>query len=746
MNTLSQTDLHRLKWLLGQLLALIAFWAMLELDFGSQPLLLLMGCVVVATLVWPGLPARIPAIFWKAATPALVTIIILDFLLHGVDFLKPLVRMVMLLTLFRCLQYRARREDLQLVLLCLFILVITGVLTVSLTFGLQMMIFTPLAMAMLFVINLVEATYERKLVREDWLGFRWLSFLRRIRRSMDYRMLGFSGVLFFGVVAISSLIFVTIPRFNIDQALPFLQMPGTSTTGFSDTIRYGDVSNLQEDERVALRVEVPDAGLVPDNPYWRMVVLDEYTDDGFRMSVSLKRNNIEYKSGSHLAARYWGRFPTNPPESNEWIYYMEGNVSEYLPLPGPFDTLRFQKKSKYQPFPSLNLLALDAVSANVFGYSVKGVLIEDRLLATSAERLGLADMSPLVPPLNAEGRPELVGYPQTTRILPPNERDRAYLQSVVDEITGGEPLPAEVFVERASAWLRDNYRYNRRVRDLSNMQGDPLILWMQEDTQGWCEHFAGAFAMLSRTAGYPTRLVAGFAGADWNGLESYLIIRNSNAHAWVEMYDGKGYWLRVDPTPDVTAGGELGMLMGASSVGTISGWTAWMDSLRMIWYRRVINFDEGDQERIAEDLRGYSMRTYEETKAYVKAQLASLKLWLTKGWDREKALQLFLTIALVCFIFLAIRYLFLWGREFLLRKGSVLGLHATDPVRKQASRLLSRCKPVYEGTAGVDGAMTADWSEVYQALLALRYGESPDRKQARQVFRRARQLLRQSGR
>ena len=71
---------------------------------------------------------------------------------------------------------------------------------------------------------------------------------------------------------------------------------------------------------------------------------------------------------------------------------------------------------------------------------------------------------------------------------------------------------------------------------------------------GHCELFAGAFTLLARTAGHPTRVVGGFVGGTWN--EDYLIVRNSNAHAWCEIFDGAESWLRVDPT--MSAGGAGG--------------------------------------------------------------------------------------------------------------------------------------------------------------------------------------------
>jgi hypothetical protein len=66
--------------------------------------------------------------------------------------------------------------------------------------------------------------------------------------------------------------------------------------------------------------------------------------------------------------------------------------------------------------------------------------------------------------------------------------------------------------------------------------------------KGYCEHYASAFAFLMRGAGIPTRIVAGYLGGELNPYGQYLIVRQSDAHVWTEVWlPGKG-WVRVDPT------------------------------------------------------------------------------------------------------------------------------------------------------------------------------------------------------
>ena len=73
-----------------------------------------------------------------------------------------------------------------------------------------------------------------------------------------------------------------------------------------------------------------------------------------------------------------------------------------------------------------------------------------------------------------------------------------------------------------------------------------------ETRRGFCEHFAGSFALLMRAAGIPARIVTGYQGGEFNKVGNYLIVRQSDAHAWTEVWIADRGWVRVDPTAAVS--------------------------------------------------------------------------------------------------------------------------------------------------------------------------------------------------
>lgn len=142
----------------------------------------------------------------------------------------------------------------------------------------------------------------------------------------------------------------------------------------------------------------------------------------------------------------------------------------------------------------------------------------------------------------------------------------------------------------------------------------PLEEFLFQRRSGFCEHYAGAFATLMRAAGVPSRVIIGYHGGQFNRHGQYVIVRQSDAHAWCEVWhEGKG-WRRVDPTsviaPDrITAGLDTYLENQASQTDdgqaqtrTISPWRNLIGDARLLWdslaYRwdlLVLNFDEENQ-------------------------------------------------------------------------------------------------------------------------------------------------------
>jgi transglutaminase-like putative cysteine protease len=137
---------------------------------------------------------------------------------------------------------------------------------------------------------------------------------------------------------------------------------------------------------------------------------------------------------------------------------------------------------------------------------------------------------------------------------------------------------------------------------------DPYDDFLFQVKRGFCEHYAGSFALLMRAAGIPARVVTGYQGGELNPIDQEVIVRQADAHAWTEIWlRGQG-WVRLDPTAAVSplriergvnaALGPIGVLpalIAADKLGVLAtlrfGWQA----LNGQWDRWVVGYDRERQ-------------------------------------------------------------------------------------------------------------------------------------------------------
>jgi transglutaminase-like putative cysteine protease len=709
---LSLDELHLLRWLLGGVLTLLSIATVFYLDVGTEVMTTLALICVLVALAKPELPALIPVWAHRLAFPAILAFFMGD-LWHSGQLLPAVVRLDLLLLLYRGVSHRARRDDLQIVVLGLFLIVVAGVLTVSLLFAAQILVFTACALGFLMVVTIAASTeggQAPKLavrgVVPSWAAHaEWRLLFRRLWEVADWRLLTSAAVLFIGVVGISGLLFMAIPRFQLENSL-FLErfVVKRSMTGFSDSIKFGDISEIIEDNSVAFDVDVSDKAQATAIPYWRMVVLDEYKNGGFRMSGALRAPDIMGSPRTASTINSKGFWVQGAPT---WTVYMESGISRYLPLLGPFNFVRFRDAQNFQYSPVLGLIALRDEPATMTAYRVEGMAADSKELADPAFAIRWKNRAV------HKGR----GIPLQNSIDPSLTRaDRDVLATIVADI-GGATEGAAAFAKRTSTWLQKQHAYTLGPR-IPSGAGDPLVKWMASREAGHCELFAGAFVLAARTAGYPARVVTGFKGGTWNGYSGNYTIRNSDAHAWAEVWDERrGAWLREDPLEPValaeTPKGD------AAIAGLLDrSWAARFNSIRVFWYRSIVNFDQQSQVDTIKAVKAATDTSGKWLRNLVASMASRVKAWATSPWNLQKVARSLAAAAGVG----AVLWILATGSW---RFGAMGGRPRVDPVRREAGRWLRR----------IDGppALVAD-------LQRLRFGHSASWPSPSGVFRRARQL------
>jgi transglutaminase-like putative cysteine protease len=107
---------------------------------------------------------------------------------------------------------------------------------------------------------------------------------------------------------------------------------------------------------------------------------------------------------------------------------------------------------------------------------------------------------------------------------------------------------ADVVQAALNYFHTENFIYTLQPPLLGNQ---PVEEFLFDVRRGYCEHYASALVTLMRAAGIPARALAGYQGGEFNASGNYLIVRQSDAHAWAEVWLEQRGWVRVDPTAAV---------------------------------------------------------------------------------------------------------------------------------------------------------------------------------------------------
>ena len=376
------------------------------------------------------------------------------------------------------------------------------------------------------------------------------------------------------------LLFLLFPRGSFDIARRLSRVL-VHQTGMSSTLDPGSVAELAKTEALAFYATIENAP-VPDysQRYWRCIVL--WQCEGLR-----------WERGGGLS-RLPHLTPSRKDELQQRIM-LEPHGQQWLPaLDSPTRPLSNTEEHyiAYDDDTLRSLTAVDGMRRFRLGSHLK---LQTKSLPVDHQRAAL----------------------QLPRQVPAAVRE---LASTFAKGSPGDRINAALGYFRAQG-----FRYTIEPGVYDPRRGMEEFLLQRR--QGFCEHFAASFATLMRLADVPARVVMGYLGGDYNETSNYLTIRQSDAHAWTEVWlDGQG-WVRIDPTAALAparlntdlltylegGGGDGGSLLARSSgMGRVMQRAQlYWDHLNYLWYERVVQFDEMEQSELFADwgILKYRIRT-----------------------------------------------------------------------------------------------------------------------------------------
>ncbi|MBS1197365.1 MAG: Transglutaminase-like protein [Proteobacteria bacterium] len=347
-----------------------------------------------------------------------------------------------------------------------------------------------------------------------------------------------AGIMTAQALPLMLVLYVLFPRING----PLWGMPKdaySARTGLSDQMSPGSISNLAQSGEIVLRARFNDTLPERNTLYWRGPVLEETNGSTWSQATS--------------------QF-VKPP-----VIEAGGQAIDY--------NLTLEPHQQYW------LLALDAPVA------VPGsVRIAPTLTAYSRQPIRQRQRYELA--AQTSYRFNINEAPQALKrnlSLPPgrNPRTRALAESWRMDDT----QPDKLVQKALSHFRQEKFFYTLRPPLLGT---EPMDDFLFLSRRGFCEHYAAAFVTLMRAAGVPARVVTGYQGGEMNPVDNYLVVRQSDAHAWAEVWLAGRGWIRIDPTaavsPSRIEGGISTAMSGDEPLPALVQINSdWLKSLRYRW-------------------------------------------------------------------------------------------------------------------------------------------------------------------
>lgn len=405
----------------------------------------------------------------------------------------------------------------------------------------------------------------------------------RARQQLKY-----SSVLVLQALPLMVFLFFVVPRVPPLWDLP-VQKKGAKT-GMSDSMAPGEVSSLSRSAALAFRVDFEGDPPPPEERYWRGLTYSWF--DGTRWSQAVPNNlpQAEYMAYPGERNRDWYREVQRQQVGKKYNYQiiLEPTRRRWLfALVTPFTEQRgiaYARDSRLiNSDPVRDVLAYRVES---FTEMPRGQSIPDWEKAFNVR-------------LPEDG----------------NARTRSLAQRWRAE-SGSD----QAFIRKALSWFREEeFYYSLEPPLLTGQQIDDFLF---RTRTGFCEHYASSFAFMLRSVGIPARIVAGYQGGELNPLATHLLVRQYDAHAWVEAWiPGEG-WQEFDPTAMVAPERvRLGLaaaleaqddeslatfndLVGISGLPLLKNFLSALDYAEFQWLKLVVDYDSDAQKGVLQKLLG----------------------------------------------------------------------------------------------------------------------------------------------
>lgn len=543
---------------------------------------------------------------------------------------------LVLLQLVKVFEQRANRDYAQLLVLSLLLVVAAAINTASLLFGAILVIYLFLSLYCCLLFHLKVETDHAKValgVREDRIN---PATFRQDQRYLSSSMRRLTGLVSAVAIALAIAVFLFFPRGAGANWLTPLQMRASSSVGFTDEVSFQSVARIQQNNELAARVRLLHNGkpvqgtmmlLLRGNVHtsysggaggaWKWL----RTTQGEPPNIDINPNSGTAQLPGRSTNDQWYQEITLEPHGLTTLFSMPGPVAvggsndlsriRFYPRDDVLATLEnvtsplkytvVSSNATYTPGPSESLVSADAMENAFQGFDWRSLAASLRPPTSSRNQRPQGDANALTGINRSVIDPKIA---EMARIAEVSGSDANGSLGLQRDPRAKRPLPIdETIAENIERYLRTNYRYTLDLTDArSIMEGgqDPMVSFLYDVKKGHCEYFAGAMTLMCQSLGMNARLVVGYKCDEYNAAGGYYMVRQSHAHAWVEVLTPKG-WRSFDPTSATEAS-------ASAAAGAWGRMKHYFDYLEFLWATTVIGYDRDSRDSMLQNIRNLDVK------------------------------------------------------------------------------------------------------------------------------------------
>ncbi|HEY8563104.1 MAG TPA: DUF3488 and transglutaminase-like domain-containing protein [Pyrinomonadaceae bacterium] len=497
-------------------------------------------------------------------------------------------QLILVLSAIKLFQRKADRDWLFLYLMAFFEVLLAAALSISPLYlaALILYLFTTVLAIIGFEIRKSARLADKAVINKPFLRE------ENLKRAPFRKLPAAAAALLFLIAAFAAPMFFMLPRVG-GAGFGANQRGVTGLTGFSSTVRLGEIGRIQQNDEVVMRVQIEgeDMGTF-GGIRWRGVALDTFDNKTWSKSKSVSQNSF-VNSENGLFQVDTLRDRKGIIEQTVYLEPIDTSVLFGLPrlvaVQGSFPVVQ---KDGYGGVTSVRN-SLERISYKVFS---------DRSM----------------PSVEALRKDNAVYSAEDINYLQIPERFDQRIGQLAFEISKDKTNRYDK-AKAIEQYLDTQFGYTLEQKAGGD---EPLADFLFNVREGHCEYFATAMVMMLRTQGIAARVVNGFQRGEYNETADMYVVKQKNAHSWVEVYfPREKAWITFDPTP---AAGE-NLTDGAAGMFGFAG--KYLDALEALWIQYFVAYDNQEQRSLFRTMKSGFTEFQSKTGEWLNEYQARIQEW-----------------------------------------------------------------------------------------------------------------------